>query len=125
MTRQEQINNASNQLSESFKCSKAFKMGFEAGAMWADENPKSPWISVKNDLPYYHEYLLDTDISTKEVLVILKYKEDPTLREVQFCKMFNHKNMGTFNDRWYWNSPRYYTVTHWMPIPDIYLLNNE
>ena len=94
---------------------------FCKGAEWADANPKSPWISVKDDRPCLHEYLLDTDISTKEVLVILKYKEDPTYKEVQFCKMFNHKNMGTFNDRWYWNSPRYYTVTHWMPIPDYYV----
>ena len=93
-------------------------MGFEEGTQWADEHPKSPWISVKDDLPYYHEYLLDTDISTKEVLVILKYNEDPSHKEVQFCKMFNHKNMGTFNDRWYWNCSHCYTVTHWMPIPN-------
>ena len=91
---------------------------FIEGAKWADNNPKSPWISVEDDLPYYHEYLLDTDISTKKVLVILQYNEDPTLREVQFCKMFNHKNMGTFNDRWYWNCPRCYKVTHWMSIPE-------
>ena len=93
-------------------------LGFTLGANWADANPKPLWISVKNDLPYYHEYLLDTDISTKKVLVILQYNEDPTLREVQFCEMFNHKNMGTFNDRWYWNCPRCYKVTHWMSIPE-------
>lgn len=51
MTREQEINNVSNQLSESYKCSKTFKMGFEAGAQWADNNPKSPWISVKDSLP--------------------------------------------------------------------------
>lgn len=95
------------------------KVAFTIGAEWADANPKSPWISVRDDLPYYHEHLLDTDISTKEVLVVFQYNEDPTIKEVQFCKMFNHKNMGTFNDRWYWNCPRCFKVTHWMSIPEI------
>ena len=52
MTRQEEIHSVSNQLSELYKCSKTFKMGFEEGAQWADEHPKSPWISVEDDLPY-------------------------------------------------------------------------
>ena len=51
MTRQEEIHSVSNQLSELYKCSKTFKMGFEAGAKWADEHPKYTWISVNDDLP--------------------------------------------------------------------------
>ena len=117
MSRREEIKKASDELSNS--CSKTFRMGFEVGAMWVDTNPKTLWISVEDDLPYYHEYLLDNNISTKNVLVVLKYKEDPTYKQVQFCKMFNHKNMGTFNDRWYWNCPHCYTVTHWMPTPEL------
>ena len=27
------------------------RQAFEKGAQWADENPKSPWISVEYDLP--------------------------------------------------------------------------
>lgn len=27
---------------------------FEAGAKWADKHPKSPWISVKDDLPNHN-----------------------------------------------------------------------
>lgn len=121
MSRQEEIAQAAD---EAFKTTDFYIptfdiLGFTLGANWADANPKPLWISVKNDLPYYHEYLLDTDISTKEVLVVLQYNEDPTYKEVKFCKMFNHKNMGTFNDRWYWNCPRCFKVTHWMSIPEI------
>lgn len=119
MSRTEEIAKAADEAFKMFHIPTFEILGFTLGANWADANPKPLWISVKNDLPYYHEYLLDTDISTKKVLVVLQYNEDPTYKEVQFCEMFNHKNMGTFNDRWYWNCPRCYTVTHWMSIPEI------
>ena len=32
--------------------------GVEAGIKWADENPKSPWISIKDDLPCNHNELI-------------------------------------------------------------------
>ena len=32
---------------------------FEAGAKWADNNPKSPWISVEDDLPCNHREYVD------------------------------------------------------------------
>ena len=38
---------------------KDVKSSFESGAKWADENPKSPWISVEDDLPCDHEELLN------------------------------------------------------------------
>ena len=51
MTREEEIKKASGELFNSAPCCKTYKMGFEAGAMWADANPKSPWISVNERLP--------------------------------------------------------------------------
>ena len=36
------------------------KQAFEKGAEWSDEHPKSPWISVDDDLPCYHEELIET-----------------------------------------------------------------
>ena len=35
-------------------------MGFAymSGIKWADENPKSPWISIKDDLPCNHNELI-------------------------------------------------------------------
>lgn len=36
---------------------------FIKGAKWADEHPKSPWISVKEDLPCNHKALIwETEI---------------------------------------------------------------
>ena len=34
---------------------------FIEGAKWADNNPKSHWISVEDDLPCNHEELITTD----------------------------------------------------------------
>ena len=31
---------------------------FEEGVKWADANPKSPWINIKNDLPCNHNELI-------------------------------------------------------------------
>ena len=45
---------------------------FYLGAKWADENPKSPWINVNDDLPCFHEELIcGTEISegTKTIKV--------------------------------------------------------
>ena len=54
-------------MNENHRFNKNFKRLLKGiGIKWADANPKPLWISVKNDLPYYHEYLLDTDISTKK-----------------------------------------------------------
>ena len=104
MTRQEQINNASNELSESFKCSKTFKMGFEAGVQWADANPKSPWISVKDDLPYKHKELISPDDKrdTKYVFTL-----------INGCISLNM--MYKLDGKWYWQFGK---PTHWMIIPE-------
>ena len=32
--------------------------GFEEGVKWADANPKSPWINIKDDLPCNHNELI-------------------------------------------------------------------
>ena len=56
------------------------QQAFEKGAKWADENPKSPWISVNDDLPCFHEELIcGTEISegteTLEVFAINEYND--------------------------------------------------
>lgn len=109
MTRQEEINNVSNQLSESFKCSKTFKMGFEAGVQWADANPKSPWISVEDDLPCNHKGLISYNPftnkqNTKFVLIV------DSNGFVQLSFMEYGKN-GWEWYRWY--------VLYWMPVPEL------
>ena len=63
MIREEEIAKAAD---EAFKTTDFYIptfeiLGFTLGANWADENPKSPWISVDEDLPYNHEELIAAD----------------------------------------------------------------
>lgn len=87
--------------------------GIKVGVSWADENPKSPWISVEKGLlprksedhPYservlvrYIERLIDQEYvrySFDELLCIGKIK--------WWCR---HQNNNEH-------------VTHWMPIPQL------
>ena len=51
--------------------------GVEAGIKWADENPKSPWISIKDDLPCNHsEFVYGTEVSEgSETYVVFAMNE--------------------------------------------------
>lgn len=104
MTREEEIKKASGELFNSAPCSKTYKMGFEAGAMWADNNPKSPWISVEDDLPCNHKELIECDISTTLVFVKTKYFVD-----TDYMRLY-------MDFTWRWE--RHRGITHWMPIPE-------
>ena len=75
---------------------------FEAGAKWADEHPKSPWISVKERLPKIGE----------KVLLNFESVISPKTGVLEECK-----------GRIYWRF-RYFTLTfedvdYWMPIPEL------
>lgn len=76
---------------------------FEAGAIWADQNPKSPWISVKDDLPCNHQELTHSNY-TDRILVLSRNGYS----EVAF--------MCIIEDVWEWNTLT--TVLYWMPIPE-------
>ena len=77
---------------------------FEAGVIWADQNPKSPWISVKDDLPCNHQELTHSNY-TDRVLVLSRNGYS----EVAF--------MCIIEDVWEWNT--LITVLYWMPIPEL------
>ena len=62
MSRQEEIRNAIDMIFPIPPSEKGRKYeqalmatGFEAGVKWADANPKSPWISIDEDLPCNHK----------------------------------------------------------------------
>ena len=76
---------------------------FKAGAKWADENPKSPWISVKDDLPCNHQELTHSNY-TDRVLVLSRNGYS----EVAF--------MCIIEDVWDLNTLT--TVLYWFPIPE-------
>lgn len=40
---------------------------------WTDNNSKSTWISVDEDLPYNHKELLNAKYQTKEVFVFFLF----------------------------------------------------
>lgn len=58
MTREEEIIGAASKYSEYEFNECAANNGFIKGAQWADNHPKSPWISVKDKLPPEGEEVL-------------------------------------------------------------------
>ena len=105
MTREEQIAIASCTYG-----SRGSSIDFTVGAKWADSHPKSPWISVKDDLPCNHSDLVltynDIPFSTKRVLVMTD------IHTLFLCDMKKDNGRG-----WIWNYLTKDKITHWMPIP--------
>ena len=91
---------------------------FIEGAKWADNNHKSPWISVKDYLPCnnpndihfgFTNYVIAID-ENKNVIIAFMRKDK--------------------NDKWFWCSDddydlSYRIITHWMPIPKLSENKNE
>lgn len=89
------------------------QQAFEKGAQWADKNPKSPWISVKDDLPYKHQELIANNIHPfLTIKVLIKTK-------VRVHTAFMIKDI--INDKWIWYGygEDENQITHWMPIPKL------
>ena len=99
MTREEQIAIASCAYG-----SRGSSIDFTVGAKWADSHPKSPWISIEDDLPCNHQELLEAKYETKKVFV-LKTGGFP---DVDY--------MLKVNGKWTWAS--YKNSKFWMPIPE-------
>ena len=81
---------------------------FIKGAEWADANPKNPWISVKDDLPCYHEEMVkvaveDADTYTDRVLAMT---DEGILTIAYMYKPTPYS--------WHWSETE--RITHWMPI---------
>ena len=80
---------------------------FLEGAKFALENQ---WISVENDLPCNHKELIDREIPTYTLYVLVTYKDGT---------VFLSRMVKTPNGNWIW----LFGVSHWMPIPK--LPNNQ
>ena len=122
MTREEEIQEAIKTLqvyvcgdNGIFECSECIdsdiQNAFYQGAKWADKHPKSPWISVNDDLPCNHSDLVLTyngiPFSTKRVLVMTD------VHTLFLCEMKK-------DDRgWIWNYSTKDKITHWFPIPEL------
>ena len=91
--------------------SRGSSIDFEAGARWADNNPKSRWISVKDDLPCNHKGLLRFDgSSTKPVCVI---DNEGVFGIVNMVKTTN--GIIGIDPYWKWQCG---VIYYWMPIPE-------
>ena len=87
----------------------AYGLGFVDGALWMRSYNKSPWISVKDDLPCNHKELVEfsrltNKYSTKFILVI----------DSNGCVQLTFMEYDRYN--WIWNR---WEVLYWMPIPEL------
>ena len=78
---------------------------FIEGAKWADNNPKSPWISVEDDSPCNNEQLTHSNYTDR--VIVLARNEFP---EVEFMYKVEE---GV----WEWTTLK--NVLYWMPIPKL------
>ena len=108
MTREEEIINAANELCNSFRGGKTYKLGFEIGVKWADAHPKSPWISVEDDLPCNHEELIiDNPLYKRTKPVVCNKPCGIRVDQMVYDMSLNG---------WYWTGE---TPTHWFPAPEL------
>lgn len=109
MTREEEIKQVaySQYCNSESICFTLMCDSFEQGAKWADNNSKSPWISVKDDLPCNHkELLLSTGHHTVSVFICKKGGA---------CGI---DNMIIRNGKWEWEAWKEDYI-YWMPIPKL------
>ena len=81
--------------------------GFEAGIKWADNNPKSPWISVEDDLPCNNPNNIHFGFTNN---VLATDGENIFTMYMKRCDV----------NKWIWcvdNVDLSHSITHWMPIP--------
>ena len=87
------------------------QQAFEKGAQWADDNHKSPWISVNDDLPCNHKELITADgryeKNTICVITINKYG----IIESNYMALYDDGKWG-----WEYDVP---APCYWMLIPKL------
>jgi hypothetical protein len=111
MTREEQIRSAAFEASTRNDDYKKYakdgiaRMFFVEGAMFAESNQPSPWISVEERLPDR----LPAKFAnwSKEVFVAVKRGRECRAYVDKYSHIY--KTWGVFGDE----------VTHWMPIPEL------
>ena len=82
-----------------------YKVGLREGLETADYNPKSPWISVNDDLPCNHKKFTHSNYTDR--VIVLARNEFP---EVEFMYKVEE---GV----WEWTTLK--NVSYWMPIPKL------
>ena len=113
MTREEieQLNEVEPYCFETDREEQWFNVGLKEGLKVADANPKSPWISVEDDLPCNHKEFTEGKRWTKPVLAVLAWNENPSERHIEICDMY------AVNINWYWRIGNHHHVVYWKPLP--------
>ena len=111
MTREEEINNAVEKALPTTECYKPFFgeiVAFRLGAEWADEHPKSQWISVEDDLPCNNHNNIHFGFTNRVLATDGK----------NILVAYMRKNK---DNKWIWYSENNidisHIITHWMPFP--------
>ena len=107
MTREEieQLNEVEPYCFETDREEQWYRVGLQEGLSIADANPKSPWISVKDDLPCNHKELISLDDKSDTLYVVAAIHGIIIL-----------SRMYKFEGKWSWENDE---PTHWMPIPEL------
>lgn len=110
MTREEieQLNEIEPYCFETDREEQQFNVGLKYGLSIADANPKSPWISVEDDLPCNHEELISSNP--------VGYSQETTFVLVFDITGSIVKSMMV-NDSGKWEWVRW-PALYWMPIPE-------
>ena len=110
----EELNDIEPYCFETYREEQWFNVGLQYGLDVADANPKSPWISVNDDLPCNHKELMENEYKTKKVLVVMR-SDKSSSKNIEICYMTNqYSSIGN----WYWINTLKTHVTHWMPLPE-------
>lgn len=88
-----------------------FNVGLKYGLDTADANPKSPWISVEDDLPCNHEdmIVLVGNLSKHTCSALVRFDHGG----INFAYMY----YSVCTQNWHWAESS--IITHWMPIPKL------
>ena len=110
MTREKEIDNAKNAFHKRILEDGYYydpRDCFEEGADWADANPKSSWISVKDDLPCNNPNNIHFGFTNRVLATDGKNIFNLYMRK---CK----------DGKWIWDDDNVdfsHSITHWMPFP--------
>ena len=107
MTREEQIFEVAERHSEFEYNQTTYSNGFIDGARWADANPKSPWISIKKDLPCNHPELITGESSIYSEITI------PVIAVIHNFIIMSR--MYKEDGKWHWENDE---PTYWFPVPE-------
>lgn len=87
-----------------------YRVRLQEGFSIADANPKSPWISVEDDLPCNHDELIITNCY---------YDGKETINVITINKrgVVNENFMIFYDNKWEWGFST--APCYWMPIPEL------